>query len=335
MPSEVRLWQVGEAEQPVVVPRLRLDLEKRLQDWLAVDISVLDPGLLVIGREVPTDFGDFIDLLCIDPAGDLVVVELKRDKTPREVMAQALDYASWVVDLSNERVTSIANAYLAGRFEDEFRGRFGSEVPETVNGDHRILVVGSEIDERSERIIRYLSQAHGVNINAATFEYFRLADGAELIARVFLIEPSEVEQRTRTKGVSKRRNYLSYEELSALATDAGVRELYDHAVESFEPLLKKNRTLSSVGFAGLFAGSQKQVVSFIPGESDTERGLRYQLYKHRFADLAGLEVGDLDALLPATRDFWEYTKNTEPDYQGFTGFIRDRSEIDRLAHALR
>ena len=74
--------------------------------------SVLDPNLLVIGREVETDFGGFIDILCIDAAGDLVIVELKRDKTPREVTAQALDYASWVANLSNERVTSIANDHL-------------------------------------------------------------------------------------------------------------------------------------------------------------------------------------------------------------------------------
>ena len=52
----------------------------------------------MIGREVETDFGGSIDILCIDAEGDLVIVELKRDRTPREVTAQALDYASWVTD---------------------------------------------------------------------------------------------------------------------------------------------------------------------------------------------------------------------------------------------
>jgi hypothetical protein len=36
---------------------------------LAADISILDPSLLVIGREVETDFGGFVDILCIDGAG--------------------------------------------------------------------------------------------------------------------------------------------------------------------------------------------------------------------------------------------------------------------------
>lgn len=74
----------------------------------------------MVGRQVETDFGGLIDLLCVDAAGDLVVVELKRDKTPREITAQALDYASWVVNLTHERVTSIAEAYLGADFAGAF-----------------------------------------------------------------------------------------------------------------------------------------------------------------------------------------------------------------------
>ena len=42
-----------------------------------------------------------------------------------------------------------------------------------------------------------------------------------------LIEPSEVELKTRTKGGSKRRPNLTYQELKVLADQAGVAELYD------------------------------------------------------------------------------------------------------------
>ena len=213
MAAEVRLWRVSDAEQLIEIGRTSLDLESRLQAWLVRDISILDPALMVIGREVETDFGGFIDLLCIDAVGDLIIVELKRDRTPREVTAQALDYASWVTDLSNDDVTAIANGYLGEGFESVFRTKFGLELPETLNADHRILVVGSEIDASSERIMRYLSDVHGVNINAATFHYFRPQDGSELLARVFVLKPSEVELKTRTKGSSKRRPRLDRDEL--------------------------------------------------------------------------------------------------------------------------
>jgi hypothetical protein len=51
---------------------------------------------MLIGRQEDTGFGGRIDLLAIAPAGSRVLIELKRDSTPREVVAQALDYASWM-----------------------------------------------------------------------------------------------------------------------------------------------------------------------------------------------------------------------------------------------
>ena len=58
--------------------------------------AILEDGeILIIGRQVRTDLGGFIDLLGVDRSGHVVVVELKRDRTPRDVVAQALEYASF------------------------------------------------------------------------------------------------------------------------------------------------------------------------------------------------------------------------------------------------
>jgi len=335
MPAEVCLWRVGDKDNLSEITRSALDLEGRLQEWLARDISLLDPDLLVIGREVETDFGGFIDLLCLDRAGDVVVVELKRDKTPREVTAQALDYGAWVADLSNDRITAIAQAYLGeGEFEDAFRRQFGTDIPENLNGSHRLLIVGSQVDASSERIIKYLSDTHGVNINAATFQYFRESDGSELLARVFLIAPSQVELHSRMKGSSKRRPNLTYEELGALAEEAGVQDLYRYAVSAFEGSLQKHTTRSSIGFAGIFDGSRKNVISLLPGESSATEGLRYQIYFNRFRLLTGLSEEAGLGLMPSHHDRWIYYETAGPDYEGFHGFIKSREEIDRLVEGL-
>ncbi|MEM2292473.1 MAG: hypothetical protein QXX41_04285 [Nitrososphaerota archaeon] len=53
---------------------------------------MISDDLLVIGRQVKTAFEKYIDLLCIKRDGDLVIVELKKDKAPREVIAQILEY---------------------------------------------------------------------------------------------------------------------------------------------------------------------------------------------------------------------------------------------------
>ena len=326
---------MGSGESLTEVGRSALDLEARLQEWLAHDISVLDPGLLVIGLEVATDFGGYIDLLCLDAVGDVVVVELKRGKTPREITAQALDYGSWVVDLSHERVTSIAHAYLGeGGLESAFRDRFGTDIPATLNGDHRMLIVGSHVDASSERIIRYLSDTHGVNINAATFQYFRESDGSELVARVFLIEPQQVDLHTRTRGSSKRRPPLTYAELDAQSEESGVAELYRYAVASFERMLQKHTTRSAIGFSGLFDGSRNNVISLLPGGSSAAEGLGFQLYRNRFAQLAGLEPDAVAALLPAAHEHWIYYEAAGADYEGFQGFIQSREEVNRLSDAL-
>jgi hypothetical protein len=278
--------------------------------------------------------GGFIDILCINEAGELVIVELKRDRTPREVTAQALDYASWVAGLSNERVRSIADAHLGAGFVSAFTEKFGSDLPETLNGDRRILIVGSEVDASSERIIKYLSDAHGVSINAATFHYFKQADGSELLARVFLIELSEAERNVRTKGSSKRRPNLTYEELRDLAVEAAVTELYDHAVAALEPVLQKRRTQSSIAFAGTFGESKRTVLSLVPGESSAAEGLRYQLYNTRYAELTGLSPAEVEQLLPEPHQHWAYDAAAGPDWQGFEGFITTPEEVDRLVSGL-
>jgi hypothetical protein len=331
MPEEVRLWRIQNGDSLREIVRSPLDLEARLEVWLERDISVLSRSLLVIGRQVETDFGGFIDLLCLDHAGDIVVVELKRDKTPREITAQILDYGSWVKGLSNERITAIAEAYLGQtKLEDAFKRRFSADLPETLNENHRLLVVASQIDTSSERIIKYLSDTYGVNINAATFQYFKEENGPELLARVFLIEPAQVELQSRTKGASKRRPNLTYEELDATAAENGVQELYRHAVANLERYLQKHTTRSSIGFTGLFNGSRKTVVSLIPQESKAADGLRFQLYSLRLRTLLNLSEDVALAMLPPRRDPWIYYETAGPDYEGFQGFFANLAEIDRF-----
>ncbi len=39
-------------------------------------------------------------MLAMDEEGNIHIIELKKERTPREVVAQTLDYASWVQNLS-------------------------------------------------------------------------------------------------------------------------------------------------------------------------------------------------------------------------------------------
>jgi RecB family endonuclease NucS len=94
MPEDIRIWEIVDGDKLKEIKKDKLNLEERLEKWLEKDISIISDDLFVIGRQVGTDFGGAIDLLCLDHNGDVVIVELKRDKTSREITAQALDYAS-------------------------------------------------------------------------------------------------------------------------------------------------------------------------------------------------------------------------------------------------
>jgi RecB family endonuclease NucS len=60
-----------------------MDTEDALEDYIFRDITILNDGWLIIGRQVATDSGKFMDLLAIDETGSLIVIELKKDQTPR------------------------------------------------------------------------------------------------------------------------------------------------------------------------------------------------------------------------------------------------------------
>ena len=88
-------------------------VESVLEEWLESNPGgILEDGpLLIIGRQVPTDLGKSIDLLGVDREGNVVVVELKRDRTPRDVVAQALEYAAFAAKLDAAALEGILGEY--------------------------------------------------------------------------------------------------------------------------------------------------------------------------------------------------------------------------------
>jgi len=119
---------------------------------------------------------------------------LKRDKTPRDIVAQILDYASWVSALSTKRIHEIASDKLGQRLETAFREKFDAPLPETLNGSHNMVIVASEFDASSKRIVEYLAEQHGIGINTAFFNVFE-ENGEQLLATDWLMDQQEVVER--------------------------------------------------------------------------------------------------------------------------------------------
>ena len=293
MPTEIRLWKI-DAEKPIPIPQQKLDLESRLEEWIMNDISLISHDLLVIGRQVPTEYGGFIDILAIDQEGNLVILELKRDKTPRDVLAQILDYASNVQEWGAEKVEEIAkNSIIEKTLDTAFRDKFQAELPEVLNERHRMYIVASQIDAASERIVKYLSESHNININVVTFAFFETAQG-EFLGRTFLLDEAQVE--TRAQSTSKRKASLTWEELEALATDNDVLPLYQKALQALRPFFDSaGRTRSNVSLIGYMGENKSRngILSIFPGASSRELGLAVGINLKYFCAYFNMEESTL------------------------------------------
>lgn len=222
MPVEMRMWRIdGDEPKPLVTSVL--PAEKDLHEFLKRDPSLLGERLLVIGSEVITPYVPRLDLLAIDAEGNLNLLELKRDKTPREVVAQVLDYGSWVSTLSRDDIIDIASKHLDQPFEAAFEDVFGAAPPDDLNGDLSLTIVASELDASSERIVTYL-RSFGVPVNAVFFSYLE-DDGRRYLARSWF--SSSDESTTTTPAGSKKGKRAAWNGKDWYVTFAGGQRVWD------------------------------------------------------------------------------------------------------------
>lgn len=202
MAVQMAIWKMTDSG-PSPLAFSPLDAEKRLEDMIVSDTSLLGMDLLVVGRQVATAYGGFIDVLAVDAEAHLHVLELKRDRTPRDVVAQVLDYGSWVQGLTLDDASGIYASRNEGDFSEAFAAHFDAPVPDVFNPAQRLTIVASQLDEASDRIVTFLAESYAVPINAVFFRYF--SDGSsEFLARTWLIAPEEADAKrsqhaTRTK----------------------------------------------------------------------------------------------------------------------------------------
>ena len=217
MPIEIGIWRVDTTPQQV--QPILLNAESRLEEWLVNDLSLIAPDLLVIGQQVKTPYGGFIDILALNANGDLTIIELKRDKTPRDVVAQTLDYASWVKTLKSEDIGKIFQEFQQKKqvtvlrsLDEAFKDTFSTTtMPEDINSSHNLLIVATELDESSERIVAYLSEEYAVPINVIFFRFFRDGD-REYFTRAWFLDPAnpELPENSGSRGQWNGEYYASF-----------------------------------------------------------------------------------------------------------------------------
>lgn len=208
MAIEQGIWKLanGASEQPQRLRPAGLADEGLLEAQIMQDVSILNRDWLLIGRQVRTAFDKLIDLLAIDANGTVIIIELKRDKTPREVVAQTIDYASWIASLGDSDIVDIyldfakRYSYPHATLDEAFQAKFGVALSDvSVNEQHQMVVVATKLDASTERIITYLNDYAQISINALFFAAFE-DGGNRYLSRAWMIDPDESQERAITKG---------------------------------------------------------------------------------------------------------------------------------------
>ena len=223
----------GKFEEYSQIPFQANHEESVLENWLESNPNEIleDSKLLIIGRQVTTNLGSVIDLLGIDREGNIVVIELKRDRTPRETLAQSLEYASFVEGLDSEQIEAILRLYVnddALNIAEYHRSYFELELDEAVsfNKEQRIVVVGQRITSEIRQTASFLRRK-GMQVTCLEFSFFQAEGNKNILSYDIVVgrEPKRVKQ-------------VSSGSLPVVSQDAFLESLDENGKVIFEKLLQ-------------------------------------------------------------------------------------------------
>ena len=214
-------------------------LEKDIEDFIHSNGEILiGRKLLFIGKQVITETGKRIDLLAIDQSGSLLVIELKKGIAPREMMAQILDYSSWLSKLSERQLEELARNHFKkfnipfNSLLDGFEKTFKSELPSRFG--HKIVNVLFAQDFPQDLInsTQYLIN-NGTPIYLIKFDYYEHLDkGLFLLIDNITSEENELSETEENQFVATK--------LSKPTTVVSHKTIYRRIINELADFLENN-----------------------------------------------------------------------------------------------
>jgi len=277
---------------------------KHLQEWLAHRPNALGEELLIIQKEFDgfDDTKERLDLLALDKSGNLVIIENKLDDSGRDVVWQALKYASYCASLTKLQIVEIfqkyltryqqggdANALLCEFFEapdiDEIKLNTG-------NGQRLMLVAANFRKEVTSTALWLLGQG----ITVQCFKVTPYALGEQLLLSIDQIIPTpeakelmigisakEAEEKS-TEVVLKNRHTVrrAYWEMALEAFQESSCQLYGNISPSKDHWLSAGSGVSSCPYSLIFAQKEMRV-ELVLGRASMEdnKFLFDHLYQHK------------------------------------------------------
>jgi len=150
--------------------------------------------ILIIGRQVTTNLNTFIDLIGIDEQGNSVIIELKRNKTPRETLAQLIEYASFIDNLDYDQLNEIFQNYSGEEVELEayHQQYFENNGDQNIswNKSSKLVIVAEDITPEIKQTSLYLRKK-GLDVYCIEFKYFVNNSNIRIISSDFVVGDDE------------------------------------------------------------------------------------------------------------------------------------------------
>ncbi|MAH06261.1 MAG: hypothetical protein CL561_11955 [Alphaproteobacteria bacterium] len=224
---------------------------KHLQEWLAHEPSALGEELLIIQKEFDgfDDTRERLDLLALDKDGNLVIIENKLDDSGRDVVWQALKYASYCASLTKLQIVEIFQQYI-NRYEKPSSGETSSfeerdastqicefldapdldEVKINLGNSQRIMMVAANFRKEVTSTALWLL---GQGINIQCFKVTPHSLGEQLLINIDQIIPTP-EAKELMIGISAKEAEEKSTEVVLKNRHNVRRQYWEHALEVFQ-----------------------------------------------------------------------------------------------------
>lgn len=195
-----------------------------IQEWIDNNSSILGDDYLIIGKEVILPSNVRLDLLVIDKNANLVIIELKRDDSGKDIEWQAIKYASYCAGFTDTEIYNIYDNYLKNKniyesakdkIKDFLEIDNDKEFLDKLNKEQKIILVSRQFHSDVASAVLWLRD-YGVDISCLKLEPF--LDGDNLFIKPSIIIPlPEAKDYITRKEIKEKEDkiqHLSEENLS-------------------------------------------------------------------------------------------------------------------------
>lgn len=176
---------------------------KHLERWVMDHPQLLGEDLLVLTNEYSKfdKTKERLDVLCLDRAGKIVIVELKREDSGKTVEFQALKYAAYCSTLTLADVISIRKDFLASasidksdeEIRDEVLGFIDNSEFEEVDDKPRIIITAKEFRPEVTATVMWLRK-FGLDISCVKLTPYEISkDLIGLVSTILIPLPEAIE----------------------------------------------------------------------------------------------------------------------------------------------